>query len=124
MLIEPDTKLIKANDVVAMVIDTLGHENRWHRGTARLIPEDLEHVTLHRSVQRCSHLFPLRKEFIEGSWFKYVPGEDVCTNVRTFLEQANRNVCVVFLAQLLQSNRASKTYVKKSGGNVDAVLRA
>ena len=93
-----------------MIVDRLGHEHLRQRRAARLIPKNPQLVAFHRGVQWRTHFSPLGEELVQGARFKHVPGENVGAHVGAFFEQANRDVGVVFLAQLLQSYGTRKPY--------------
>ena len=55
---------------------------------------------------------PLRKELVHGFGIKDVARQDVCTNLRALVNDADRQVLVLFRTQLLEANgggQASRT---------------
>src|SRR5690554_2195838 len=71
---QPATKVPQTDYVVAMVVHVLWHKDIWNFRCFVLGSQQENIITCNRSVQRCTFLFPVWKEFGEGSGLKYGTG--------------------------------------------------
>ncbi|MCY1296898.1 hypothetical protein D9M70_463130 [compost metagenome] len=108
LLGQPAAKIAQGDDIVALVVHGLGHEEAGNLDGGVGILEHIDVVAGHRGVQRGAQFFPVREEFVQGSRFEYGAREDVGAHFGTLLDHAYADLLTRLRSLLLQSARGGQ----------------
>ncbi len=81
---QPAAQVAQRDDVVAMVVHGLGHEEVRQLGGFFCAGEHIDVIALDLGVQRGAQLFPVREEFVQGTRLEYRTGENVGADFGAF----------------------------------------
>jgi len=119
LLGQPAAQVAQGDDVVALVVHGLGHEEVGDLDRALGILEHIDVVALDRSVQRSAQLLPVREQFVERAGFEDCTREDVGADFGTFLDHSYADLLTSFGGLLLQS--ACCGQARRAGADDDDV---
>ncbi|MNZ80097.1 hypothetical protein D3C78_987240 [compost metagenome] len=119
LLGQPAAQVAQRDDVVALVVHGLGHEQVRHLGRTAGILEHVDVVALHFGVQRRAELFPVWEQLVQGTGLEHRAGEDVGADFRAFFHHADADFATGFGGLLLQA--AGGGQARRAGADDDHV---
>src|SRR5690606_567912 len=86
---QPAAQVAEADDVVAVVVHGLRHEQAGHFDAAGGAGEDVDVVAIHGGVEGSVALLPVGEQFVQGGGFEDRAGEDVGAHLGAFFHHAD-----------------------------------
>ncbi len=119
LLGQPAAQVAQRDDVVALVVHGLGHEQVRYLGGAAGILEHVDVVTLDLGVQRRAQRLPVREQLVQGAWLEHGAGENMGTDFGAFFHHADADFATGFGGLLLQA--AGGGQARRAGADDDHV---
>ena len=107
LLTEPAHDIAEADDVIAVVLETL----RQHEGrdaVRRFLGEDHETVFAHRRIERCALFFPVGQQFVDRARIHHRARKNMRTDLGALLDHADADFVALSGGQLFQADRCGK----------------
>ncbi len=117
LLRQPAAQVAQRDDVVALVVHGLGHEQVGHLDRAARVFEHIDVVAFDFGVQRRAEGFPVGEQLIQRTGFEHRAREDVGAHFRAFLDHADADLVTGFGGLLLEAagTTSNSMYSRSTG---------
>lgn len=109
LLGQPAAEVAQGDDIVALVVHGLGHEEVGHLGSALGALQDVDVVAGHRGIERRAEFLPVGEQLVQRARLEHRAGEDVGAHFGTLLDHADADLLTGFGGLLLQSACGGQT---------------